>query len=297
MPESSTRPASGAKSGFPIVAVIAIVTAAVLAVVVILARMNKDYTIAVDKDGKFNIAVASGVNLRDILLEALATDRASVNEVLKGQGYYHFADPDLANALEQLTPDTPEHAEAVAAMRRLLRDQRGPFVMPDTLAGLDAKLIEAFGLLDAKLQETKQTSDLVIGLWRQSLEYKGIFRTRLFDARVRRLPAGARTGGPAILIHACPGSDFNGSEISLYTADRVGSLSGVVGTSTHHRCSESSQKLAQLFSHQEALFGLDAESYQKLFSPGDPYATLPPELPAQFQFLPTGSTTLLQMGG
>ncbi len=287
------------KGGAGTVAVVAIVVLGLLVAVLLLARMNKDYTIALDKDGKIDISVASGTNFRDILLEALERDRDSVDEILAARNYYHFADAKLANALETLSPDAPEHAQAVAALRQLLRDQRGPFVMPETLAGLDAKLIEAFGSLDAQLQQTKQASDLLIGLWRQSLEYKGIFRTRLFDAKVRRLPAVARPEQRFILIHACPGSDFNGSEISLYSSDRIGSISGIVGTSTLHRCLEQSQQLAQLFSGGEALLGLDAESYQRLFSPGDPDAVLEPELSAQFQFLPTGTMTVLQpsLGG
>jgi len=287
-------PRSGARSIGTTVGVVGIVAVALLAGVLALAQMNKGYSVALDKDGKFNISVESGANLRDILVTALEVDRAGVEEILAARDYYHYADPDLANALERLRPDAPEDAAAVAALRQLLRDQRGPFVMPDTLVGFDAKLIEAFGDLEAKLQETRQTSDLLIGLWRQSLEFKGIFRTRLFDATVRRLPAPTGGDDRFILIHACPGSDFNGSEIMLRTADLVGSISGIIGTSQQHRCNEHDQKLAELFSRETALLGLDAVSYQKLFSPGDPDAVLAPELPARFQFLPTGSTTVLQ---
>lgn len=295
MPETS-EPAPTARGRVfgGTVAIVAIVALSLLAGVLALALMNKEYVVALDTEGRIDISVKSGTTLRDILLKSLEADRAAVEEILTARDYYHYADPDLAHALETLSAEDPADAPAVAALRQLLRDQRGPFVMPDTLVGFDAKLIEAFGNLETKLQETRQTSDLLIGLWRQSLEYKGIFRTRLFDATVRRLPASSGGGARLILIHGCPGSDFNGSEIMLRTPDLVGSVSGIIGTSELHRCDESDQKLAELFSRETASFGLDADSYQKLFSPGDPTAALEPELSARFQFLPTGSTTVLQ---
>lgn len=270
-----------------VLGVVAVV--AVLAAVVALAQMNKGFTVAIDKAGKFDITVDSGSDLREILIAALESDRDSVDEVLAGRGYYHFTDPDLANALEGLSPDAPEHKPAVASLRRLLRDERGPFVMPDTLVGFDDKLIDAFGRLEAKLDETKQTSALLVELWRQSLEYKGIFRTRMFEARVRRLPVRLADGSGEVLILGCPGSDFNGKRISLVSPDTTSSLAGFIGTSASHRCQEKDQKLADLFQQEAAFFGLDPVSYQRLFSPGDPEAVLEPEMAAQFQFLPTVS--------
>lgn len=296
MAQPSQPPSAGpSRRAGPMVGVVAIVAAAVLAIVAWLAWINREFTLAIDKEGRFNISVASGANLRDVLLEALDRDKASVEEVLTARGYHHFADPGLAAALARLDPAAPEHAAAVASIRQLLREQRGPFTMPDALKVLDARLVDALASLETSLEASRQTSELLVELWRQSLDFQGIFRHRMFRATVQRYPASPGGTRGLVLVMGCPGSDFLGKEVSLRALDGNGQVSGIVLSSATHHCDGADQKLADLFADQPARLGLDAETYQRLFSAADPTGALPDEMPVRFQFLPQGTGQLLQL--
>jgi hypothetical protein len=269
------------------------IVAVTLGVVVYqLAAMNKDFEINLDKAGQFKVAVRSDANFEALVQAALAENASSVEGALANLGYFRVTDPRVVAALEGLDPADPAEAEVVAGVRHMFRDQRGPFTMPDSLVEVDARLIAAFDSLEKELQKSNRTSDLVIELWRQSLEYQGIFRTRMFDAEVWPYPAaeGEAVSGP-IAVYACPGSDFLGKEVMLLAPDFT-SISGEVVAHPLHRCDEQDQKLVQLFAREKAVLGLDARAWTALFG-----ADVPTDAPqeARFQFLPEGTSLLLQV--
>jgi hypothetical protein len=245
--------------------------------------------IALDPDSGLTLDVAAADSFADVVGSALEADRTTVEAILKSQGFYQVSDPDLVAKLETLTREEPPHDRVVSGLRRLLRDQRGPFLEPASLREIDGRLISAFAALDEQLRSAQETNGFIMELWRDSLEYQGLFRTRVFNADVTQLFFEPRDA-ESVEVLACPGNEFVGMDVTVFLDGAPGQVTGrVVSDPVRLNCQNSAETLAQLFAGKSARIGLDRAAFGKLAAPADPTASLPPRLDARFLVHPIGS--------
>jgi hypothetical protein len=173
---------------------------ALLILALLLAYLNKSYTMSLDKDGKISLDVRPNETLDTLLAKALETNRSAVEKILRGQEYYNVNDPELVEKLAYLDASKPEADEISKRLRKLLWDLRGPFAIPLTLSGADERMSKALDALETARLENKSANGLLVELWKQSLQGEGIFWPRSFDATVEIVH-----GAQPDKILACPG--------------------------------------------------------------------------------------------
>jgi len=237
-----------------------------------LASQNKGFKIALDKNGKVEIDVSADETFGQLLKKALEKNRTEVDAILVSHQYYSLANANFVDQLEHLDPSKAATKEISNRLRRLLWDLRGPFETPFTLIGADQRMRKALDALELLRKEKKQTSALLVELWKESLEGDGIFYPRSFSATLEIVP-GAPTGGDdRKIVLVCPGdalATLSGIVMSLSVHGR-GLLADLNQRPSLFNCGGSALTADKLLAHDgTARLGVNETVFRELVPPSE----------------------------
>jgi hypothetical protein len=231
-------------------------------------------------------------NFADILKKAIAAAPETVEVLLGQHGYYNINSTKLVDAISRIDAANQENRAVTEGMRQLLWDLDGPFTRPGTLTGADERLMGALEELEEVLRESGETSKLLAELWQRSLERTSVFRPRSFNANITLLNGASEDENRAVVIYACPGSDFVDKEMTLWTQDGAGGLitGTVVSDVRRFDCGNSRLSLQQLLAGQPANLALDLSNFNKLVGSVPSGASTDTGINARFQVQPKDLT-------
>jgi len=195
-----------------------VIAAIVVTATYLLARMNKEFSIGIGKEGAA-ILVKADDSFNSVLNKAIETDSGTVEAILGQKQYYKLTSVQLVDALRKLDASQPDNQRVSQGLRTLLWDLKGPFALPGTLRGADLRMMGAFDDLEEALKEAEEANHLFTELWRLSLERKGVFKPRLFHASIEIIDAPTDE-----TAFACPGSMLVERLVFIHVVGFDGSL-------------------------------------------------------------------------
>jgi hypothetical protein len=249
------------------------------------------------------IQVGAESDFADILDSAMKKDKATVDALLNGHGYFNITqDVEWVSVLRERDEEVTD--DVAGAVRNLLFDLSGPFALPDTFDQAKAQLIDALKILDDMAESFEpdsggQANPFLTEIWRQNLDRTSIFEPRAFRAEVRLLhdpvlELASSAPGPAV-VYVCRGSELRGRNIQLVNiegADGFILTARVIVDPNRIECGGNARTFEQLIAKGTARLWMTPEDFAQLTAPVQDPATLPPRLSATFQVLPRDLTFL-----
>jgi hypothetical protein len=191
-------------------------------------------------------------------------DEATVTALLAGRGFFRATDQRIVREIENLDPADPEDAVVVGALRQMLWDLSGPFRLPDTMIGADARLVSAIEAQTATPDDPTQ-GRLLAELVRRSLDRSSIFEVRQFPARLQPLePLSGPLAREAAMIWACPGSELIGKQAQIWSRGRTVYAEVLPDVRLSRGCAGTARTIQALLQGSEAVLGVPPEAYAVL---------------------------------
>lgn len=280
--------------------VVAVVSAALVTVIVFLAGEDRDFRIVIDPRGGFDIAVGEEkITLAAVLDTAMEANQEQLELLLAERDYYHIRGDKLENAVRRLG-QSPDDERVVDGLRRILWNREGPFEAPEAFAGADARLIAAIEDLEGLRDEVEGANHFLTLIWQNSVDRTSIFRRRDFRAEVVPIAGLAEDDGD--IFYACAPNELLSKSMTLKVS-RTDPVTGldeprletgrIAEAHAGMDCRDADRTLRQILADHPVRVGVDPRTYEGLFV-DDEGAVAPPVGVATFKLYPSNLTASVQ---